>query len=72
MLGRSHILGGESAETVAAMPDPSALREGIGAMLEGADGGKSRDALATMSLAMVEALKAATGALACSQKEVQR
>lgn len=57
---------------MAAMPDPSALREGIGAMLEGADGGKSRDALATMSLAMVEALTAATGALACSQKEVQR
>lgn len=54
------------------MPDPSVLREGIGAMLDGADGGKSREAFATMSLAMVGALTAGTRALACSQKEVQR
>lgn len=54
------------------MPDPSVLREGIGAMLDDAEGGKAREAFAKTSLAMVAALTAATGALACSQKEVQR
>lgn len=70
--GRSRILGGESAALTAAMPDPSMLRKEVGAMLEGTSEGESRGAFAASSLAMVGALTAATGALACSQREVQR
>lgn len=72
VIGRSELLGGESAEMVAAMYDPDALREKIRAALEGASGEEARNAVATSSLAMVDALTAATGALAASQKEVQR
>lgn len=72
VLGRSELLGGESAEIVAAMYDPDALKQQIRAALEGADGEEAKDAVATSSLAMVDALTAATGALAASQKEVQR
>lgn len=57
---------------VAAMPEPGALKERVGALLEEAEGGDARDAFAAASLALVGALTAATGALANSQKEVQR
>lgn len=57
---------------VAAMPEPSALKLRVGALLEEAEGGDARDAFAAASLALVGALTAATGALANSQKEVQR
>lgn len=73
IVGRSQILGGESAQMVAAMPEPSALKlRVVGALLEEAEGGDARDAFAAASLALVGALTAATGALANSQKEVQR
>lgn len=57
---------------VAAMPEPGALKSRVGALLEEAEGGDVRDAFAAASLALVGALTAATGALANSQKEVQR
>lgn len=62
---------------VAAMTEPGVLRSRVGALLEeaGAEGGDARgarDAFAAASLALVGALTAATGALANSQKEVQR
>lgn len=72
IVGRSQILGGESAQMVAAMPEPSALKLRVGTLLEEAEGGDVRDAFAAASLALVGALTAATGALANSQKEVQR
>ena len=72
IVGRSQILGGESAEMVAAMPEPSLLKSRVGSLLEEAEGGDARDAFAASSLALVGALTAATGALANSQKEVQR
>ncbi|CAM9435411.1 unnamed protein product, partial [Pylaiella littoralis] len=73
VLGRSHILGGEGAQMVAAMPEPCSLQERVGSLLgEYESGGGARDAFAAASLALVAALAAATGALATSQKEVQR
>lgn len=77
VLGRSHILGGESGQMVAAMAEPSALKERVGSMLaaeyERSGGGAgARDAFAAAALALVGALTAATGALSSSQKEVQR
>ena len=72
IVGRSQILGGESAQMVAAMPEPSVLKSRVGSLLEEAEGGDARDAFAASSLALVGALTAATGALANSQKEVQR
>eukprot|EP00903_Cladosiphon_okamuranus_P010933 g10326.t1 len=72
IVGRSQILGGESAQMVAAMPEPSVLKARVGTMLEEAEGRDARDALAAASLALIGALTAATGALANSQKEVQR
>lgn len=73
-MGRSQILGGESADIVAAMAVPGELKKKVGAMLEaaGVDGRQARGASAASSLAMVGALTAATGALASSQREVQR
>ncbi|CAM9588135.1 unnamed protein product [Ectocarpus sp. 4 AP-2014] len=72
IVGRSQILGGESAEMVAAMPEPSVLKERVGALLEETESADSRDVFAAASLALVGALTAATGALNNSQKEVQR
>lgn len=72
IVGRSQILGGESAQMVAAMPEPSVLKERVGALLEETESVDSRDAFAAASLALVGALTAATGALNNSQKEVQR
>lgn len=57
---------------VGAIPEPSLLESRVGALLEGAESGDARDAFAAASLALVGALTAATGALANSQKEVQR
>lgn len=57
---------------VAAIPEPSVLKKRVGTLLEEAEGGDTRDAFAAASLALVGALTAATGALANSQKEVQR
>lgn len=57
---------------VAAMPELSVLKSRVGATLEEAEGGDARHAFAAASLALVGALTAATGALANSQKEVQR
>lgn len=58
---------------VAAMPEPCSLQERVGGLLgEYESGGGARDAFAAASLALVAALAAATGALATSQKEVQR
>ena len=71
-MGRSELLGGDSAVRVAAMFDPDALKEKVRALLEGADGAQARNAIVESSLAMVDALTAATGALAASQREVQR
>ncbi|CAM9197891.1 unnamed protein product, partial [Ectocarpus fasciculatus] len=72
IVGRSQILGGESAQMVAAMPEPSVLKERVGTLLEETESGDSRDAFAAASLTLVGALTAATGALNNSQKEVQR
>eukprot|EP00752_Nemacystus_decipiens_P007872 g7033.t1 len=72
IVGRSQILGGESAQMVAAMPEPRVLKTRVGVLLEEAEGGDARDAFAAASLALVGALTSATGALANSQKEVQR
>lgn len=73
VLGRSHILGGESVQKVAAMSEPSALKERVGSLFgEYESGGPARGSCAGASLALVQALTAATGALANSQKEVQR
>lgn len=57
---------------VAAIPEPSMLKERVGTLLEETESGDSRDAFAAASLALVGALTAATGALSNSQKEVQR
>lgn len=70
--GRSQILGGASAELVAGIPDPSALRKEVDAAMKGPTGRRGRAAVAASHLAMVGALTAATGALASSQQEVQR
>ncbi|CAB1117939.1 unnamed protein product [Ectocarpus sp. CCAP 1310/34] len=72
IVGRSQILGGESAQMAAAMAEPRVLKERVGALLEETEIGDSRDAFAAASLALVGALTAATGALNTSQKEVQR
>lgn len=53
------------------MHNPSTLRRAVDVMLKEAEGGEARDGFAAVSLAMVRALMAATGALAASQKEVQ-
>lgn len=70
--GRSQIIGGESADIVADMPNPRYLREKVGAALQGANGQAARGAFAASHLAIMGALTAATGALASSQREVQR
>lgn len=72
IVGRSHILGGESAQMVAAIPEPSELKNRVGTLLEEAERSDARDAFAAASLALIGALTSATGALANSQKEVQR
>lgn len=70
--GRSQIIGGENAEMVAAMADPRVLRHEVGAALDETDRAEAKGAFAASSLAMVGALTAATGALACTQRENQR